>query len=71
VWGKKTPALTVPQIREIILRLLLPTPPSCAKIAREISRVLRRTEEARIYHYHAATKKFPPPRGRDLEKGSQ
>ena len=37
----------------------------------EISRVLRRTEEARIYHYHAATKKFPPPRGPDLEKGLQ
>jgi hypothetical protein len=39
----------VPQIREILIHLLLPTPPSCTKIARVISRVLRRTEEARIY----------------------
>jgi len=69
--GKKTPALTVPQIREIFVRLLLPTPPSCAKIARTISRVLRRTEEARIYSYYAATKKFPPRRGSELEKRLQ
>ena len=59
------------QIREIFVHLLLPTPPSCAKIARVISRVLRRTEEARIYHYYAANKKFTPPRGTDLEKGLQ
>ena len=71
MWEKKIPALTVPQIREIVIRLLLPTPPSCAKIAREISRVLRRTEEARIYHYYAKTETFPPPRGSDVEKGLQ
>ena len=28
-----------------------------------VSRVLRRNEEARIYHWHAATGKFPPRRG--------
>ena len=54
--------MTVPQLRELFLRLLQATPPSHAQIAREISRVLRRTEEARIYHYYATTKTFPPPR---------
>lgn len=63
--------MTVPQIREMFIQLLLPTPPSCAKIARVISRVLRRTEEARIYSYYAATKKFPPARGNKSEKRLQ
>ena len=38
----------------------------CGRVgdAEEVSRVLRRTEEARIYHWHKATGKFPPRRGR-------
>ena len=44
------PALTVPQMREVFARLLQPDPPSPQQIAAEVSRVLRRTEEARIYH---------------------
>jgi hypothetical protein len=55
--------LTVPQMREVFARLLQPDPPSPARIAQEVSRVLRRTEEARIYHWYAATGKFPPRRG--------
>ena len=39
--GGKTPALTVPQMREIFARLLLPNPPSAAQIAAEVSIVLR------------------------------
>jgi len=31
-------------------------------LAAEVSRVPRRNEEARIYHWHAATGKFPPRR---------
>jgi hypothetical protein len=54
--------LTVPQLREVFARLLQPRPPRAAEIAAEVSRVLRRNEEARIYHWHAKTGKFPPPR---------
>ena len=61
--GGKIPALTVPQMREVFARLLQPEPPSAARIAEEVSRVLRRNEEARIYHWHAATGEFPPRRG--------
>jgi hypothetical protein len=46
----------------VFARLLQPNPPSASRIAAEVSRVLRRTEEARIYHWYAATGKFPPPR---------
>jgi SRSO17 transposase len=60
---KKTPALTVPQVREVFARLLQPDPPGPGRIAAAVSRVLRRNEEARIYHWHAATGKFPPRRG--------
>jgi len=55
--------LTVPQLREVFARSLLPEPPSSRKIAEEVSRVLRRSEEARIYHWYKATGKFPPRRG--------
>ncbi|HEX5273540.1 MAG TPA: hypothetical protein VFW33_23755, partial [Gemmataceae bacterium] len=55
-------ALTVPQLREVFSRLLQPRPPSAAEIAAQVSRVLRRNEEARIYHWYAATGIFPPPR---------
>ena len=56
--------MTVPQMREVFARLLRPEPPSAARIAEEVSRVLRRNEETRIYHWYAATGKFPPRRGR-------
>jgi hypothetical protein len=41
----------------------LPNPPSNSVIAAQASRVLRRNEEARIYHWYAKTGTFPPPRG--------
>jgi hypothetical protein len=50
-------------MREVLARLLQPEPPSVARIAEEVSRVLRRNEEARIYHWYKATGKFPPRRG--------
>ena len=49
-------------MREVFARLLQPRPPSAAQIAEEVSRVLRRNEEARIYHWYAKTGRFPPPR---------
>ena len=55
--------MTVPQMREVFARLLRPDPPSAARIAQEVSRVLRRNEEARIYHWYAKTGQFPPRRG--------
>jgi hypothetical protein len=51
-------------MRQVFARLLRPRPPSARQIAAEVSRVLRRTEEARIYHWHKATGRFPPRRGR-------
>ncbi len=50
-------------MREVFARLLQANPPGAGRIAEEVSRVLRRNEEARIYHWHAATGKFPPRRG--------
>jgi len=49
-------------MREVFAQLLQPERPSYQQIADIVSRVLRRTEEARIYHWHKATGKFPPPR---------
>jgi hypothetical protein len=54
--------LTEPQMREVFARLLQPKPPSPQRIAEEVSRVLRRNEEARIYHWYKATGQFPPRR---------
>ena len=51
-------------MREVFARLLQPDPPSPERIAAEVSRVLRRNEEARIYHWYANTGNFPPRRGR-------
>ena len=61
--GKKIPALMVAQMGEVFARLLQPHPPSPSQIAKEVSGVLRRTEEARIYQWYKATGKFPPRRG--------
>jgi hypothetical protein len=49
-------------MREVFARLLQLDPPNPRQIAAEVSRVLRRTEEARIYHWHATTGSFPPRR---------
>ena len=54
--------MTVCQVRAIFTRLLRKRPPTSAEIAAEISRVLRRNEEARIYHWYARTKGYPPRR---------
>jgi hypothetical protein len=54
--------VTVSQVREIFTRLLRVPAPSPGRIAEEITRVLRRKEEARIYHWYAATETFPPRR---------
>jgi hypothetical protein len=53
--------MTVAQMREIFTRLLRHPPPTPRQIAREITLVLTRNEETRIYHWHAATGQFPPP----------
>ena len=52
----------MPQTREIFTRLLRKPPPSPEQIVEEINRVLRRNEEARIYHWHQRTGNFPPRR---------
>ncbi len=54
--------MTVQQLREVFSRLLQPDPPSPGRIAEEVNRVLRRSEEARIYHWFKTTGGFPPPR---------
>ena len=41
------------------------------EIAAEVTRVLRRNEESRIYHWHKATGEFPPPRTRPESGSSQ
>lgn len=43
-------------------RLLREPPPSAERIAEEVSGVLRRNEEARIYAWYQRTKEFPPRR---------
>jgi hypothetical protein len=54
--------VTVPQVRQIFTRLLRSPAPTAEEIAEDVTRVLRRNEEARIYHWHKATGKFPPRR---------
>ena len=56
--------MTVSQVREVFARLLRVPAPGADRIATEVSRVLRRKEEARIYHWHAANAAFPPRRAR-------
>ncbi|MGH7169317.1 MAG: hypothetical protein ACRELG_03460 [Gemmataceae bacterium] len=50
------------QVRQIFARLLRIPQVRVEQIAREINGVLRRNEEARIYHYLAHTGNYPPPR---------
>ncbi len=60
--GGKTPAVTVSQVREIFTRLVRVPAPSPERIAQQVTRVLWRTEAARIYKWHKATGRFPPRR---------
>ena len=52
--------MTVPQMREVLTRLLSQPPPGPSRIAWEVTDALRRNEEARIYHWLARTGQFPP-----------
>jgi len=52
--------MTVSQVRAIFTGLLRNPPPTPRQIAHEITAVLTRNQEARIYHWHAATARFPP-----------
>ena len=60
--GKSCPAVTAPQIPKIFSRLLRDPPPDHKQIARQVSEVLRRNEDARIYSWHQRTGRYPPPR---------
>jgi len=57
-----TPALTVSVLREVFSRVLALGRLTLEGIVREMNEVLRRTEEARIYHWVANTGKYPPRR---------
>jgi hypothetical protein len=54
--------ITVPQLRVIFAWMLERRPTTLAGIVAEVNTVLRRTEEARIYHWVDATGEFPPSR---------
>ena len=56
-------------MREIFTRLLRRPRPTARQIADEINRVLRRNEEARIYHWHARTGTYPPHRQGAAQEG--
>src|SRR5438093_4281374 len=61
-WEKKTPAITVPQVRDLFSQLLQHPAPTTERIADTLTNVLRRNEEARIYHWYTTTETFPPRR---------
>ena len=52
----------MPQLRVIFAWVLHRQPTTLAGILAEVNDVLRRTEEARIYHWVNATGDFPPSR---------
>jgi hypothetical protein len=64
--------VTVAQVRAIFTALLQAPVPGVEQIVAVINRTLRRNEEARIYHWYAATGTFPPrrpkPRRRPVRK---
>jgi hypothetical protein len=62
--GGKTPAVTGPQVRAIFTELQRAPSASPKRIAEVVSQVLRRNEEARIYHWLKATGEYPPRRPR-------
>ena len=51
-------------MRQIFTRLLRHPAPTPEAIAAVVTRVLRRNEESRIYHWYAATQTYPPRRAR-------
>jgi SRSO17 transposase len=57
-----TPALTVSVLREVFSRVLALGRLTLPEIVREMNEVLRRTEEARIYHWVANVGEYPPRR---------
>ncbi len=63
--GKKIPAVTASQVRAIFTELLRQPRPTYREIARKVSEVLRRNEEARIYAWYTKTGHFPPRKLKD------
>jgi hypothetical protein len=59
---KKTPWITVPRLRVLFARLLDRRPSGLADLLEEVNEVLRRNEEARIYHWLKTHGKYPPSR---------
>jgi SRSO17 transposase len=59
---KTTPALTVSVLREVFSRTLALGRLALETIVRELNATLRRTEEARIYHWVENTGHYPPRR---------
>ncbi len=49
-------------MRQVFTRLLRHPAPTPEEIAEEVTRVLWRNEESRIYRWHKATGTFPPKR---------
>jgi hypothetical protein len=68
--GKKTPAITVPQVRQIFSHMVQQPPPTAETIAATITSVLQRNEEGRICHWYAETETFPPRRTRSRKTDS-
>jgi hypothetical protein len=50
-------------LRRLLAVLLVPARTLAQRLA-EVSDIARRTEEARIYHWHRTCNRFPPPRAR-------
>jgi hypothetical protein len=57
--------VTASQVRAIFTELLRHPRPTYREIARKVSEVLRRNEEARIYAWHTKTGQFPPRKLKD------
>ena len=53
----------MPQVRQLFTELLSERPPTPKEIAAKVTEVLRRNEEARIYHWYKNGHRFPPRRG--------
>jgi hypothetical protein len=54
--------MTVSQVRWIMGEFIGQEVPDVQEIARKVTEVLQRTEEARIYHWYENTGTIPPPR---------
>ena len=55
--------MTVPLLRRLLGALLVPAQ-TVGELFAEINAIARRTEEARIYHWHRTSGRFPPPRAK-------